>query len=288
MTWLEFEPDALAGILGRHVVRVRHRLSEHPILTRPSVIALVDATPPASIEHHLGDLPLVLPDGDPERLSESPGEVARGIDGNGCWMIVWAAQRLPEYRQLLTECVDEVAPFLPRTEGAIEQQAANVLLSSAASVVPVHFDRHHNLLLQIEGTKELAVGSYADPGYEQREINRHFDTRQNAWSVPTEVQTFRLEPGDGLYIPPYQFHWIRGSPTASTALSCEFRTSRTNRAELVHLCNSRARRLHLSPRPPGNSEASDRFKAGVMRTWQKVSPRVRAVARVPRRALRGP
>ena len=39
----------------------------------------------------------------------------------------------------------------------------NLLIASPRAVVPAHFDMHHNFLLQIEGTKEVMIGSYSDP-----------------------------------------------------------------------------------------------------------------------------
>ncbi len=285
MTWLELEPADFADAVGRRPLRFRHHLQERPHFTRASLVALVEASPPAAIEHHLGDLPLLLPDGVPERLNIDASAVARDIDGNGCWMIVWSAQRLPEYQQLLAQCVDQVAPFLPASEGVIEQQMANVLLSSAHSVVPVHFDRHHNLLLQIEGTKELMLGTFADPRQEQSEIARHFDVERNASALPTLVERYRLEPGEALYIPPYRLHWVPGDPATSVALSCVFQTTTSRRTELVHLYNSQCRRLHLRPRPPGSSEPSDRLKASVVRAARSIRRRARSAARRARHAL---
>jgi len=55
-------------------------------------------------------------------------------------------------------------------EGGISATSLSFFLASPGTVVQSHFDRHHNLLLQLEGTKEITVGSYADPVDDQRVI----------------------------------------------------------------------------------------------------------------------
>ena len=59
-----------------------------------------------------------------------------------------------------------------------------------------------------------------------------------------------MEPGDGVYIPPYAYHWttVLGDEPAS-GLSVGFSTPATVRSGEVHDWDVRARRLGLRPRP---------------------------------------
>ena len=107
----------------------------------------------------------------------------------------------------------------------------------------------------------MNVCAWDDPSMEQRELNRYHDGgHRNLDAMPKESQTFRLTPGNGVYVPPWRPHWVQNSDAVSISLSITFRTALSERGERVHTVNSRLRRLHLSPRPPGSSERIDRAK----------------------------
>ena len=54
---------------------------------------------------------------------------------------------------------------------------------------------HHNFLLQIEGTKEVMIGSFSDPSIGEGEIDRYFDQHNNNSRIlPDVVSTFLLGP----------------------------------------------------------------------------------------------
>jgi hypothetical protein len=84
-----------------------------------------------------------------------------------------------------------------------------------------------------------------------------------------------LGPGEGVYIPPFGFHWVRGGPETSITISCGFRTRATEQANLVHECNARLRRLGLHPDPPGASMYRDRAKVELL-TWTRRARRAGA------------
>lgn len=262
---------------GRAPFRVRHRLhAQHPLLVREALIARAADWPAPWLEHHRADLPFVLPSGKTEQLAASAGEVVRDIDSNGCWVVLWQLEHSPRYSAFLDECLEGVDALVGRREGGMTSRGLNALIASPRAVAPAHFDMHHNFLLQIEGTKEVMIGSFSDPGIGDREIDRYFDQHNNNLRLlPDIISTFRLAPGDGLYIPPFAFHWIRGGPETSISISCGFRTRSTERTNLVHVCNARLRRVGLHPAPPGGSAYRDRAKTAAF-TW----------ARRARRAMR--
>jgi hypothetical protein len=89
--------------------------------------------------------------------------------------------------------------------------------------------------------------------------------------MPGLEQTFRMAPGDGVYVYPFAPHWVRNGPTPSVSLSITFRTAVSQRAEHVQHVNAKLRRLHLSPQPPGRSPPRDAFKAGVFAAASRLS-----------------
>jgi hypothetical protein len=267
---LEIPVDEFVDGFGRSPFRVRHRLdTQHPLLTRDALITRASEWPAPWLEHHRADLPFVLPGGATDQLALGPGEVVRGIDGNGCWLVLWQLEHSSRYSTFLDECLEGVDELVGTSEGGTTKRGMNILIASPDGVVPAHFDMHHNFLLQIEGNKEVMIGSFDDPTIGEREIDRYYDEHNNNLRrLPDVVQTFHLAPGDGLYIPPFAFHWIRGGSETSVGISCGFRTHLTEQTNLVQVCNARLRRVGLRPAPPGRSAHRDRAKAAAF-TWAR-------------------
>ena len=220
---------------------------------------------------------MVLPSGESDQLSMSAGDVVRGIDDNGCWILLLSLGDIPSYRALLDECLTSVEGTLAGREGGLTFRSMNVVLSSPNAVVPVHFDLHHNLLLQIDGAKEVTVGSFSDSKVEVREVDRFFDGgTNNVRALPDVVTSFQLGPGDGVYIPPYAMHWIRVGAHSSVGVSLGIQTARSTRTRLAHVCNAKLRRRGLRPAPAGRSVNRDIAKVVALkqasRMWRTVRP----------------
>jgi hypothetical protein len=290
MNRIEIDRSQFGAELGRNAVTFSHSLVGHGLLDLDAIAALADTWPERWIEHHVADLPFLLPLGDPpRRLDAGAGEVVRGLDHNGCWMVLWFVESVRAYEALLDECLDQVVDVVRARQGEMGQRGANIFLGSAGAVAPAHFDRHHNLLLQIQGTKDVTIGRFDDPATAQREIERHYGSRHNLHVLPETTTTFHLEPGDGLYIPPYAFHWVQGGPEPSVSLSCGFRSPLSEQAEMIHTCNIRLRRMGLSPSPPGGSELRDRAKVALVQGRRRLEPlRVKAAGRLSRASIARP
>jgi quercetin dioxygenase-like cupin family protein len=225
------------------------------------------------VEHNRGDLPAVVAGGEVERLDSSPGEVARGIETNGCWLVLKHVETDPEYGRLLDETLDELVPAVGRREGGMRKREAFVFLSAPGSVTPSHVDPEHNILLQVRGTKDVNVGSFSDPGKQQRELERFYGGgHRNIETLPDEARTFRLEPGDAVYVPPNAPHWVQNGDAVSVSFSITFRTDASEGVEQLHAVNAKLRRLGLSPRPPAG-RLSDRAKIAAWRTLKRLSGR---------------
>ena len=267
---LDVSASALLEDLGSAPFAVRHHVGpRHPLLTREALIARADDWPSRLSRHRRGNVSVVMPTMSADRLAADAAEVMRDIDHNSCWLVLWELERSTRYSEFLDECLDPVDALVGTREGGMTDRGLNVLASSPGAVVPAHFDMHHNFLLQIDGTKEVTIGSFSDPHVNERAIDRFYDEgNNNAPTLPDVASTFRLGPGDGVYIPPFGFHWVRGGPETSISLSCGFRTRATEQANLVHECNARLRRLGLHPHPPGTSVYRDRAKVELL-AWAR-------------------
>jgi hypothetical protein len=257
---LEIDPQAFQEGFGREPLGVRHTLADHPLLTLDAIAELADSLSLRSIERHSANLPVVMPGGaDP--VSGKPSETVRNIEHNGCWMVLWYIEQSPAYANLLRECLDDVKPYLPPHVGGMQREEAFLFLSAPEAVTPVHFDPEHNFLLQIRGRKEMNVCKFENRDAELAELDRYFDGgHRNLDAMPSGQKTFRLDPGDGVYVPSFMPHWVQNGDQVSVSLSITFRTRLSERAERVHALNARLRRLHLEPGPPGKSAVADHTK----------------------------
>jgi hypothetical protein len=261
---VHIEPRGFAAAFAQRPFAVEHGLVEHPLLTLDGIAALADALPPTAVERHRADLPLVMPGGAPE-VGGRPSDTVRGIATNGCWMVLWNVEQDPTWARLLHDCLDEVQTHVGDRDGGMLQREGFLFLSAPNAVTPAHFDPEHNLLLQVSGTKEMNVGRFPDPADQLRELDRYHDGgHRNLEAVPVDVEPFVLEPGRGVYVPPFAPHWVRNRDAVSISLSITFRTRRSQATERAHGLNARLRRMGLHPRPAGDDVRRDRAKAAVM------------------------
>jgi hypothetical protein len=201
-----------------------------------------------------------VPGGAPD-LEESPSAMVRGIESNGCWMVFWYIEQVPEYKQLLDQCLDHAEAFLPVGVGPAIQREAFLFLSAPNALTPIHFDPEHNFLLQIRGQKTMHVCPFPSPEAVPRDPARYHDGgHRNLDAMPSDGEAFVLDPGKGVYVPSFMPHWVQNGPAASISLSITFRTPASLRAERIHWTNARLRKLGLSQKPPGASAAADSAK----------------------------
>jgi hypothetical protein len=272
---LHVDPDVLARNLGKRGFAIEHDLVANPLLQLEALAELADALPSDLVEHHYGDVPVVMPGGEAAGLDDSPGAIVRGLERNLCWISLRHVERVPAYDDLVGTAIAGVAPEVERREGRISRREGFVFMAGRDAVTPVHCDPEHNFLLQLHGTKTVCVGEFSDPEIVQLEMEQqHQGGHRNIATLPDSATEFHLVPGVGVYLPPDTPHWVTNGPGVSWSLSLPFYTPVTVRGELVHAFNAWMRRKGRSPRPPGGSMIRDRAKASFMRAWH-VSRRLR-------------
>lgn len=275
---LELDTDTLTRKFARGPFAVRHNLGDHPLFSLERIAELADSLEDGQVESNPGEVPEVLPGGIGEDPDLPPGEIVRGIDSNGYWIVLKRIESDPEYRALLDRSLDEVIPHVAHREGGASRKEAFIFLSAPNSTTPSHIDPEHNLLLQIRGSKDIVVGGFADPRAREVEIERYYGGgHRNLPAVPANAKAFHMEPGDGVYVPVHAPHMVKNGPTVSVSFSITFYTEASERLGDIYAVNARMRRLRLSPAPPGRHPRADRLKAGA---WNGVRRSGRAVRRL--------
>jgi hypothetical protein len=268
---LDIDAGAFADAFARCSVWIRHRLVDHPLFTTDAIAALADRLPGPQVRRERGDLSL-LNRGYEDAGSGPASETVRTIARNASRISLREIQSDAEYRPLIDACHREVAGYVENREGGICRRSGYIFVTSPGSTTPMHFDPEHSFLLQIRGTKRVCSAPMSDARSRLRELERYFDDEACAFDVMTATcDTFVLNPGDGLYLPSFVPHWVEQTgDTESISFSIPFYTRLCARADQVHRVNKRLRRLHLTPRPPGEWPALDRAKASLLRSWTRL------------------
>jgi Cupin superfamily protein len=268
---LTIDRETFRSDYARKPFRVSHRLTEHPLLSLESLGQLADFLPDDRVEHNRADVPEILPTGEAEKLDATPGEIARGIQTNGAWMVLKHIEQHPDYNRLLDEALDEVMPFVTEREGGMNRRVGFIFLTSPGGTTPAHTDPEHNFLLQVRGWKEMTIGLWPSKADEQQELESQIGPggHRNVPAMPEGAETFRMDPGDGVYVPIHAPHLVRNGDEVSISLSITWQTPVSERELLATSLNARLRRLKLTPKAPGDRPIGDKAKAGVMRAIHK-------------------
>ena len=261
---MAIDPTGFAGAFAREPFAVEHHLVEHPLLTLEGIAELADELPRSAVERHRADQPLVAraaprtwtaarrtPSAPSPRTTPgwSSGTSSRPRPGGGC----------------CTTASTRSQAHVRGRDGGMMQREGFLFLSAPGAVTPWHFDPEHNLLLQIRGTKEMNVGRFPTrPTSCASSTATTTAGTATSTTAPATSRPFVLEPGQGVYVPPFAPHWVRNGDAISISLSITFRTRRSRAAERAHGLNARLRRLGLHPRPAGHDERKDRAKAAIV------------------------
>lgn len=195
-----------------------------------------------------------------EVLSCWPSEAARALPSDGSGTIVtrlYHMQQIPEFRPLIDSVYDQVEQAWPAEEPWLRRDAG-FFLSSDGAVTAAHSDRHHNLLVQLSGSKEIGVcvpGSRAHAAVVARSM-----PSMRCDEMPPGARTYQLKAGSAIYIPAYSVHWVR-STEGSVALSCGWSTASTLHAGDVHASNAALLRFGIPASPVGARLAGTRVGA---------------------------
>jgi len=270
-----FDIDAavFADAFARKSMTVHHELADHPLFTIDAIAELADSLPPESVRRERGALPLANSGFGYKEVGQGPpSESIRTVEENGFRITLRDIQQSPEYAEVINECLDEVAGLVEDREGGMTRRAGYLFISCPASTTPMHFDVEHSFLLQVKGTKHVSVASYGDDVVARhRELDRYLDGEECDFETMQRNATMTvMGPGLGVYLPSYVPHWVETKAGISISFSIPFFTAYTERAEGVTRINARLRKLHLSPKTLGSSTSSDRAKAAVFRSIQKV------------------
>ena len=276
---VQIDAETFADAFARRSILVQHSLVDHPLFTMEAIAELADRLPPHSVRREHGHLPMGQSRGYVDVGEGPPSASILDVERNGFRIALRDIHQVPEYAEVVNECLDEVAPLVAAREGGMRFRAGYLFISCPAATTPMHFDAEHSFLLQVRGRKHVSVAAFEnDLAKLRHERERYIDGEQCDFQAMQGVaETFTIEPGLGVYLPSFIPHWVETEAGVSVSFSIPFYTRFCYRAEGVYRVNKWLRRAKLSPRPPGKFEPLDATKAAVFRSVR--------TARLGRRAL---
>lgn len=262
---------------------VNHDLREHPLLQLPRLIELAAALPATEVEFNSGKIPLNQDYLATPRNGLSIAETLHLIEHNQSWMVLKHVELDPTYRQLLLDCLEPLRPATDATAPGMHLPQAFIFVSSPNAVTPYHCDPEHNFLLQIRGTKTIAVFDRDNPAVvTQPQLEAKVaGTHRNLPFHPDmhrHEHLFQLTPGNGLHVPMHCPHWVRVGDAVSISFSITFRSRYSVRRESVLRANAALRQYGFNPTRPGVKPLTDELKFFGDRAVRRIARAIRAKA----------
>jgi hypothetical protein len=176
----------------------------------------------------------------------------------------------PGFRELLNELLKQILALRGDVGGErVLQLESAILITSASTVTPIHFDPAVGFFAQIEGEKIYHVYSPADA--KESELERFY--MRGVFEVeplklddrdPSHEHVFHLRPGDGFHQPQNAPHWVETGSGRSVSYTFVYQTNVTRSMGRTRAFNHCERRLGVTPTPPGVSPHCDVLKAEAM------------------------
>jgi hypothetical protein len=177
----------------------------------------------------------------------------------------------PAYRDLLESLYEQVLALHggPQRE-RLRRLDASILVSSAATTTPFHFDPEISFFFQIAGGKSYhmyAPGTLSEAELEAFYVKGILNIGQVdlAGRPAAKRYTFELGPGRGMHQPRNSPHWVQTQNELSISYVFSIETDLTRAQGRTRGFNYLERKLGLAPAQPGQRPQLDAMKAGVMR-----------------------
>lgn len=271
---LDIDGEVLHRVFNRRPFTIGHSLTDHPLLTLPSLIELSKRLPESNVRYNRADVPVSQAVYSAPKTGLSIQETIRQIEDCGSWMVLRFVEQDPEYRALVDQCLDEIQLFIdPIMHGMLKREGF-VFITSPGGVTPFHMDPEYNFLLQVRGKKTASLLDVSDRSIISEELLEKFlsgDEYKHDFKeeYPGKAFTFELNPGEGLHFPLNWPHWVQNGDEVSVSFSITFRSPESERREVVYKVNNYLRKRAINPRPYGQSCLIDSAKSYAFRTARR-------------------
>ncbi|MBD5657336.1 MAG: hypothetical protein IAI50_19465, partial [Candidatus Eremiobacteraeota bacterium] len=179
----------------------------------------------------------------------------------------------PRFRELLQAIFQRIVDLRGGLRGEkLVRLDGSVLVSSAATITPFHFDPEVSFFFQIEGEKLyhlFAPSVLTEPELEQFYVKSIVDIGELRFAGRDRARehVFALRPNFGMHQPQKAPHWVETSGSRSISYVVSFETDATRARGRTRSFNHYLRKAGMTPQRVGSDPARDAMKAGAMRAF---------------------
>lgn len=274
-----FSEGVDAARLDREPFKFNHQLLAHPALEIGSLARSLPQLPPEKIMYSKGlsDLGINF---DRAHIDHKNGlsleETIETIRTSSSYIAVRDPEGHPSFAGLYQDLKSDVTKLMASNGkgNRVHEPRMWMFIASPNAQTPFHFDRYSNFLMQIRGSKQVAVfPNFNENIISAAECESYMDRTEARplWQLELDryAEKFDFAPGEAIHIPYISGHYVKNGPEdVSISLSFFFQTDETLRwtraMQFNHRLRKRLKRFGLSPRAVGHSPRMDAFKAGML------------------------
>ena len=256
-------------LAARRPTRFQHNLPGHPLLSLDEIARLGEELPPASVSVEVGEKPIAA--GAAEGVAvqvDDIGAAIRNIATTSSWFTLLHIHQVDRYQLLVDEIIDGLAATSGLSPASLRRRMGFLFASSPRAVTAAHFDIEHSFCMQLQGTRTLGFGKWADDDERAKDVRDYWNGDFGRFhTMPETTDEFEIGPGDGCYIPPWTPHWITNHDETSLSMTVTFFNDDNEDESLVQAFNTKFENRGLHPRRYGVSPGRDRAKVRFMRAY---------------------
>jgi hypothetical protein len=260
--------------LDRRPFGFSHNLADHPSLSFENLSRVITSLPEEKVmfSKGLNDLKkhfeTVLVEG---KKGFDLNDIIENIRTGDAYIAVRNPELDPSFKDIFEGICHDVGVFM-KANGTGEKPLEPMLwlfIASPGAVTPFHFDRFSNFIMQIRGSKELAVfPPRAEQVISSKELEAYHDNKPSypEWNDEKDryAHKFNFKSGEAVHIPYTSGHYVKnGTDDISITLSVFYHSNETKMWSNAMKMNYRLRRFGVSPKAVGQSKVVDQFKAKV-------------------------
>lgn len=267
-----FDGDINPKLLDRSSFGLNHKLADHPALSLSNLAKVVKELPQEKVLYSKALNNLGKNFDDELNVSNKEvnlSEVVETIRTSNSYIAIKNPELHPSFKQLYKDLEQDISDLM-KAHGTGTKPLEPMLwifIASPNAITPFHFDRFSNIIMQIRGSKELAV---FPPRVEEiisaKDTEAYIDwsAELTPWKEELDKYAFKFQfkKGEAVHIPFVSGHYVKnGSEDISISLSFFFHSEETQTWSKAMKFNNRIRRFKISPRAIGNAPRMDKFKS---------------------------
>lgn len=267
--------------IDREPFRLTHKLANHPALELENLAEVILQHPKEKVMFSKGldltanfDRALVE-----DRKKFDLKEIVETIRTSNSYIALRNPELHPSFKELFADVVHDVETIMKenKTGDKAILPMLWLFIASPGAVTPFHFDRYSNYIMQIRGSKELAVfPPVLEELVSSADAEAYLDWGGHApeWKEELDhhAHKFNFNVGEAVHIPYTSGHYVKnGLDDISITLSVFYHSNETLKWSRAMRLNNRLRNKGFNPRPVRQSAALDQFKATVFPYANKFS-----------------